>query len=94
MHVFEVDAPVEGAGLDFRFDGFQAIDDGVAFGIGEDADLGQHRGVGDRPHDVVAIQALVEGDGGGEAGDEGVDGFTEAAAPGLVGLVSAHGFAR
>ena len=31
---------------------------------------------------------------GGEAGDEGVDGFTEAAAPGLVGLVGAHGFAR
>jgi len=42
----------------------------------------------------VAIQALVEGDGGGEAGDEGVDGFTEAAAPGLIGLVSAHEFAR
>ncbi|GAA0406389.1 hypothetical protein GCM10008969_31190 [Pseudomonas veronii subsp. inensis] len=42
----------------------------------------------------MAVQALVEGDGGGEAGDEGVDGFTEAAAPGLVGLVGAHGFAR
>jgi len=39
------------------------------------------------------IQALVEGDGGGEAGDEGVDGFTEAAPPGLIGLVSAHEFA-
>jgi hypothetical protein len=42
----------------------------------------------------VAIQALVESDRGGEAGDEGVDGFTEAAAPGLIGLVSAHEFAR
>jgi hypothetical protein len=42
----------------------------------------------------VAVEALVESDGGGEAGDEGVDGFTEAAAPGLVGLVGAHGFAR
>jgi hypothetical protein len=50
--------------------------------------------VGDRAHDVVAIKALIEGDGGGEACDEGVDGFTEAAAPGLIGLVGAHGFAR
>ena len=94
VHVFEVDAPIELAGLDFTLDGLQAIDDAVALGIGQHADLGQHGGMGDRAHDVVAIQALVEGDGGGEAGDEGVDGFTEAAAPGLIGLVSAHEFAR
>ncbi|MDF9904080.1 UNVERIFIED_ORG: hypothetical protein OKW15_002036 [Pseudomonas reinekei] len=94
VDVFKVDAPVELAGLDFTLDGLQAIDDAVALGIGQHADLGQHGGVGDRTHDVVAIQALVEGDGGGEAGDEGVDGFTEAAAPGLIGLVSAHEFAR
>uniref|UniRef100_A0A915DRJ5 Response regulatory domain-containing protein n=1 Tax=Ditylenchus dipsaci TaxID=166011 RepID=A0A915DRJ5_9BILA len=42
--------------------------------------------MGDRTHDVVAVQALVEIDRGGEAGDEGVDGLTEAAAPGLIGL--------
>ncbi|MNV18981.1 hypothetical protein D3C71_1098220 [compost metagenome] len=94
VDVFKVDAPVELAGLDFTLDGLQAIDDAVALGIGQHADLGQHGGVGDRAHDVVAIQALVESDGGGEAGDEGVDGFTEAAAPGLIGLVSAHEFAR
>src|SRR5690606_4473542 len=50
--------------------------------------------VGDGAHDVVAIQALVEVDGGGEAGDEGVDGLAEAAAPGLVGLLKAHGRTR
>jgi hypothetical protein len=72
----------------------QAVDDAVALGIGQHADLGQHGGVGDGAHDVVAIEALVEIDGGGEARDEGVDGFTEAAAPGLIGLVGAHGFAR
>jgi hypothetical protein len=94
VHVFQVDAPVELAGLDFALDGLQAIDDAVALGIGQHADLGQHGGVGDRAHDVVAVQALVESDGGGEAGDEGVDGFTEAAAPGLIGLVGAHEFAR
>ncbi|MNH27605.1 hypothetical protein D3C79_877260 [compost metagenome] len=92
MHVFEVDAPVEGAGLDLALDGLQAIDDGVALGIAEHADLRQHGGMGDRTHDVVAVQALVEIDRGGETGDEGVDGLTEAAAPGLIGLVGAHGF--
>ena len=40
----------------------------------------------------MAIEALVEIDGGGEARDEGVDGFTEAAAPGLIGLVGADKF--
>ncbi len=92
VHVFEVDTPVEAASLNFALDGFQAIDDGVALGIAEDADLRQHGGVGDRTHDVVAVQALVEVDRGGETGDEGVDGLTEAAAPGLIGLVGAHGF--
>ncbi|MCY1437883.1 hypothetical protein D9M71_540630 [compost metagenome] len=92
MHVFEVDAPVEVAGLDLALDGFKPIDDGVALGITEHADLRQHGGMGDRTHDVVAVQALVEIDRGGETGDEGVDGLTEAAAPGLIGLVGAHGF--
>src|SRR5690606_2319949 len=41
-----------------------------------------------------AVEALVEVDGGGEAGDEGVDGLAEAAAPGLVGLLKAHGRTR
>ena len=90
VHVFEVHAPVELAGLDFLLDGAQAVDDGVALRVSEHADLGQHGGVGNRAHDVMAVEALVEVDRCGEAGDEGVDGFTEAAAPGLVGLVSAH----
>ena len=94
VHVFQVDAPVERTGFDLTADGGQAVNDAVALGVGQHADFGQHRRVGDGAHDVVAVKALVEGDGGGEAGDEGVDGFTEAAAPGLVGLVGAHGFAR
>src|SRR5690606_37598454 len=56
VHVFQVDAPVEGAGLDLALDGLQAVDDGVALGVGEYADLRQHGGVGDRTHDVVAVQ--------------------------------------
>ncbi|MCY1421274.1 hypothetical protein D9M71_369240 [compost metagenome] len=90
VHVFQVDAPVEAAGLDFALDLLQAVDDGVALGVGQHADLGQHGGMGDGAHDVVAVEALVEVDGGGETGDESVDGFAEAAAPGLVGLLYAH----
>ncbi|MND45824.1 hypothetical protein D3C80_366880 [compost metagenome] len=94
VHVFQVHAPVEVAGLDLALDLLQAVDDGIAFRFVEHADLCQHGGVGDGAHDVVAIQALVEVNGRGETGDEGVDGLAEAATPGLVGLVGAHGFTR
>ena len=94
VHVFQVDAPVEAAGFDFRLDLLQAVDDRIALGVAQHADLGQHRGVGDGTHDVVAVETLVEVDGGGETGDEGVDGLAEAAAPGLVGLLYAHGISR
>jgi hypothetical protein len=90
VHVFQVDAPVELASLDFGLDLRQTLDDAVALGLGEYADLGQHARVGLGAHDVVAIEALVEFDGGGKTGDEGVDGLAEAAAPGLVGFF-AHG---
>ncbi|MCY1427299.1 hypothetical protein D9M71_431400 [compost metagenome] len=92
VHVFQVDAPVEVAGFDFALDLLEAVDDGVALGVGQHADLGQHGGVGDGAHDVVAIEALVEVYGSGETGDEGVYGLAEAAAPGLVGLLYAHGY--
>ncbi len=94
VHVFEIDAPVKRAGFDFALDFFQIGDDLVAFGIGQHAGLSQHGRMGDRTHDVVAVEALVELDGGGESGDEGVDGLAESAAPGLVGLVGAHECAR
>ncbi|RMM68329.1 hypothetical protein ALQ75_05465 [Pseudomonas savastanoi pv. glycinea] len=94
VHIFQIDAPLEIAGLDLGLDGVQAVNDGVTLGVRQNAHLGQHRGVGDGAHDVVAIQTLIEGDGGSETRDKRVDGFTEAAAPGLIGLVGAHGFAR
>ena len=79
------------AGLDFTLDVLQAGDDRVALGGSQHAGLFEHGGVGDRAHDVVAIEALVEVDGGGETGDEGVDGLAEATAPGLVGFLDTHG---
>jgi hypothetical protein len=39
----------------------------------------------------VLIQALVELDRGGKAGDKGVNGLTETTAPGLVGRLNTHG---
>ncbi|MGV8209374.1 hypothetical protein ACV33L_33255, partial [Pseudomonas aeruginosa] len=48
-------------------------------GVLSDADLGQHRGVGDGTHDVVAVETIVEGDGGEETGDDGRHGPAEAA---------------
>ena len=94
VHVFQVNAPVEGAGFDFALDVFQIGDDLVTLIGVQHAGFFQHRRMGDRTHDVVAVEALVELDGGGESGDEGVDGLAETAAPGLVGLVGAHVCAR
>ncbi|MOA04207.1 hypothetical protein D3C78_1237510 [compost metagenome] len=94
VHVFQIDAPVELAGLDLGLDLLQAGDDGVALGGAQHAGLLQHGGVGDGTHDVVAVQALVEVDGSGEAGDEGIDRFAEPAAPGLVGFFAAHQVSR
>ncbi len=90
VHVFQIDAPVELAGFDLALDLGEAVDDRVALGDAQHAGLFEHGGVGDGAHDVVAVQALVEVDGGGEAGDEGVDRLAEAAAPGLVRFFAAH----
>ena len=94
VHVFQLDAPVESAGFDLGLNVIQVGDDLVAFGIAQHVGFSQHGGVGDGAHDVVPVEALVKFDGGGESGDEGVDGLAETAAPGLVGLVGAHECAR
>src|SRR5690606_2039016 len=91
VHVFQIDAPVELSGFDLALDLLQTVDDGVTLGHGQHARLLKHGGVGDRTHDVVTVQTLVEVDGGGETGDEGIDGLAEAAAPGLVGFLDTHG---
>src|SRR5690606_10959072 len=77
VHVFQIDAPVEGTGFDLGRDVLQIGDDLVALIAAQHAGLFQHGGVGDGAHDVVAVEALVELDGGGESGDEGVYGLAE-----------------
>ena len=65
-------------------DPFEPADDGLRLLGGDDPLLGQHPGVGDGSLDVVAVQALIEVDGGGEFLDEFVGGLGEAAGPGFV----------
>src|SRR5690606_3039089 len=65
VHVFQIDAPVEGAGFDLSLNVLQVGDDLVALVGAQHAGLFQHGGVGDGAHDVVTVEALVELDGGG-----------------------------
>lgn len=47
--------------------------------------------MGDGIYDVVVVEMFVEVDGGGEMGDEGVDGFVEVVVLGLVGFFYVYG---
>ncbi len=56
--------------------------DGVAFPGGEDADMGEHRGVGAAAFDVVGGEAVIKGNGFPEAQHERVRAIAETSAPG------------
>ena len=102
VHVFQGHGPLEFAGFDFFLDFRQAVDDGVAFLIGEHAHFCQHGRVSLGAEDVLAVHAPVEIHAGGEFLDELVGGFAEASAPEFVLLLVGHrtvpmhkaGFAR
>ena len=63
---------------------FQAGDDLVPFVVGEQADLGQHVGVGDRAADVVGVEPAVEADAFGELLDAAVRRLVKHTTPGLI----------
>ena len=65
VQVFESGIPREVATLDFLFDRPQSIYDGRRVLLGDDALPGKHTGVGQRPGDVLAVQAPVVVDGYG-----------------------------
>ena len=73
------------AGGDLVADLLQAGDDLVALVVREDADLGQHVGVGDRAADIVGVEAAVEAHAFGELLDAAVGRLVEDTAPRLVG---------
>jgi hypothetical protein len=45
------------------------LDDGIAFGAGQDADFGEHPGMSDGAAQVVAPETPVEADGFREGGE-------------------------
>src|SRR5690606_25925804 len=87
MNIFQAYRPVEFAGDDLRADFLQPLDNLIPLGLGQDADLGQHGGVGDGAVDVVVIQALVKTDGCSKAFDKGISRFGGASARGIDGLL-------
>ena len=72
---------MEVAGFDVAFDGFEAFDDLVALGVGDELNFGEHGGVGDGAGDVVLIEAAVVADGFDEGLGEGVGGLADAGLP-------------
>ena len=85
VDVFELLAEGEVAGGDFLADLLQAGDDLVPFVVGEDADLGEHVGVGDRAADVLGVEPAVEAHAFGELLDAAVRRLVKHTAPRLAG---------
>ncbi len=83
MHVFEFKLPLERAGKDFFANLRHAAADVLQVLFGDHADLGQHGSVSERTFDVDERHALVEVNARGIAKNESIDGFGEAARPGL-----------
>ena len=87
VDVFQGDREGELAAVDLAGDGVEGGGDLLGLVGAEQADLGEHPGVGLAGADVVAVEAAVEADRFGEGFDAVVGGAAEAAAPGLL----AHG---
>ncbi len=87
VDVFEALIKRKIVGFDVELDPAQAFDDLVALGIGDQADLGEHGGVGDGAGDVLFVDPAVVGDRFDEAGGELVapPAFADAGLPGFIG---------
>ena len=90
VNVFELDGERELAALDLAGDVVEGGDDLLGLVGGEQADLGEHAGVGLAGADVVAVEPAVEADRLGEGLDAVVGVAAESAAPGFL----AHGVSR
>ena len=84
VHVFEFKLPLKDALFDFFLDLSHAAADVFEILFRNHADFLEHRGVGERTLNVCEGHALVKIHAGGVAENEGVDGFREAAGPGLL----------
>ena len=75
VDVFQLGLELEAALLNLLADRLQALLNLPAFVGGEQADLGQHLGMGDRGADVVRVEPPVEADAFGELLDAAVRRF-------------------
>ncbi len=87
VHVFQIELPVELAGLDFLADLRHALLDGGQVGAPMMPWRGQHAGMGQRALDVGLPQALVEKHAGGVALDQLAHGLREQGGPGFGFLI-------
>src|SRR5262249_46103099 len=94
VDVFELDREGELAAINLSGDVVEGGDDLVRLVRREEADLGEHAGVGLTGADVVAVQAVVEADGLGERLDAVVGRAAEPAAPGFLTHKCAHATIR
>jgi hypothetical protein len=78
--------PLRAVAVDLGFDFLEAFDDRIALGIGEEADLGEHGGVGDGAGDVVSVETPVVGDRFDELLGDGVGRFGDAGLPRFLGV--------
>ena len=84
VDVFELVAELESAAGDLVVDLLEAGHDLVSLVVGQDADLGEHVGVGDRAADVLRIEPAIEAHAFGELLDTAVRRLVKHTAPGLV----------
>ncbi len=90
VDVFQLDAELEAALLNFLANVAQGLLNLLAFGGRDQPDFGQHLGVGDRAGDVVRIKAAVEAHAFGELLHARVGRRLEYAAPRLLSHVSSQ----
>ncbi len=93
VNVFQVELPLEAAGLDLATDLRHAALDLGAVGLGDDSLLGQHGGMRQRTLDIEQGQALVEEHRSGVALHQVGHRFGEAGGPGFafLGKLGGHG---
>ena len=84
VDVFQFGAEREAALLNFLADLAQGLLNLQAFVGGEQPDLGQHLGMGDRALDVLRIEAAVEAHAFGELLDAAIGRLVKYPAPGLL----------
>ncbi len=87
VHVFKAHRPGKVARDYLGANGFKAINNLLAFCVGQHADFRQHGGVRDGAVNVVMVEAIIKTNRGGKTLDKGIGRFRKAATPRFDGLI-------